>query len=182
MYPWRVNSDRYSQSMAEGEKRPMEGERIERYEWEMGKGRRRWYTAKPVLLFHSFSAPVRTPLRVRTWRTRAQMGWWGTSSGWGKGLRVVLGVVGRYAGKQVFWVISSRTLPSEAVVHWLAGPPEAQTACAGPLIQLRSGPGCHPEYFGRSFSLLPGKHPPRFHLCQRQGQVRSLNKGLLQTL
>lgn len=47
-------------------------------------------------------------------------------------------------------VISSRSLPSAAVVRWLAGRPEGPMACAGPPTQRRSGPGCHLGCSGRS--------------------------------
>lgn len=54
-------------------------------------------------------------------------------------------------GKGAFClVISSRSLPSGAVVRWLAGRPEGPRACAGPLIRRHSGPGCHLGYSDRS--------------------------------
>lgn len=52
--------------------------------------------------------------------------------------------------KGVCLVISSRSLPSGAVVRWLAGRPEGLRACAGPPTQRRSGPGCHLGCSGRS--------------------------------
>lgn len=74
--------------------------------------------------------------------------------------------------EKVVLVISSRILPSEAVLRWLAGHPEGQRACAGPLIRLHSGPGCHPECSGKSFLLPPGKHPLHSRLCGSQTPVR----------
>lgn len=61
-------------------------------------------------------------------------------------------------------VISIRSLPSGAVVRWLAGRPEGPTACAGPPTRRRSGPGCRLGCSGRSSWRLPGRRPPRFHL------------------
>lgn len=52
--------------------------------------------------------------------------------------------------KGVCLVISSRSLPSEAVVRLLAGRPEGLRACAGPPTQRHSGPGCHLGCSGRS--------------------------------
>lgn len=46
-------------------------------------------------------------------------------------------------------VISSHSLPSGVVVRWLACHPGGQRACAGPLIQQRSGPGFHLGYSGK---------------------------------
>lgn len=57
----------------------------------------------------------------------------------------------RKGGQREFClVISSRSLPSGAVVRWLAGHPEGLTACAGPPTLRRSGPGCHLGCSGRS--------------------------------
>lgn len=52
--------------------------------------------------------------------------------------------------KGVCLVISSRSLPSGAVVRWLAGRPEGLRACAGPPTRQHSGPGCHLGCSGRS--------------------------------
>lgn len=70
-------------------------------------------------------------------------------------------------------VISSHNPPSEAVVHWLAGRPGGPTACAGPLIRQRSGPGCHLGCSGRSSSRLPGKRPRRFPPWAQRGKCES---------
>lgn len=70
---------------------------------------------------------------------------------------------GRKGGRKgVCLVISSRSLPSGAVVRWLAGRPGGPTACAGPPTRRRSGPGCHLGCSGRSSSRPPGRRPPRF--------------------
>ena len=70
-------------------------------------------------------------------------------------------------------VISIRSLPSGAVVRWLAGRPEGPTACAGPPTRRRSDPGCRLGCSGRSSWRLPGRRPPRFHLCvKRHKSVR----------
>ena len=71
---------------------------------------------------------------------------------------------GGRGGGGVCLVISSRSLPSGAVVRWLAGHPGGPRACAGPPTRRRSGPGCHLGCSGRSSSQLPGRRPPRFHL------------------
>lgn len=68
-------------------------------------------------------------------------------------------------------VISSHNPPSEAVVRWLAGRPGGPTACAGPPIRQRSGPGCHLGCSGRSSWRLPGKRPRRFPPWGTEGQM-----------
>lgn len=70
-------------------------------------------------------------------------------------------------------VISSHNPPSEAVVHWLAGRPGGPTACAGPPIRQRSGPGCHLGCSGRSSWRLPGKRPRRFPPWAQRGKCES---------
>jgi len=61
-------------------------------------------------------------------------------------------------------VISSRSLPSGAVVRWLADRPEGPRAYAGPRTLQRSGPGCHLGCSGRFSLLLPGRPLPHFPL------------------
>lgn len=61
-------------------------------------------------------------------------------------------------------VISSHSLPSGAVVRWLAARPGGPRACAGPRTRRRLDPGCRLGCSGRSSWRLPGRRPPRFHL------------------
>lgn len=61
-------------------------------------------------------------------------------------------------------VISSHSLPSGAVVRWLAAHPGGPRACAGPRTRRRLDPGCRLGCSGRSSWRLPGRRPPRFHL------------------
>lgn len=74
--------------------------------------------------------------------------------------------------KGVCLVISSRSLPSGAVVRWLAGHPEGPRACAGPPTRQRSGPGCHLGCSGKSSWQLPGRRPPRSRLCTGKRSTR----------
>lgn len=105
-------------------------------------------------------ASVRRPLLTAPCRSGKDEAGWSDERG------------GEVSGdEKVNWVvlvISSRILPSEAVLRWLAGRPEGQRACAGPPIQPRSGPGCRPECSGISFLPPPGTHPPHSHLCGKQ--------------
>lgn len=84
------------------------------------------------------------------------------------------GEEGRAEG--VCLVISSRSLPSGAVVRWLAGRPEGLRACAGPPTRRRSGPGCHLGCSGRSSWRLPGRHPRRSHLWTRESVNTSVRR------
>lgn len=87
---------------------------------------------------------------------RVEGGWtYGGGGMDGEGGMVEGGRAGQTEGEEgrmkgVCLVISSRSLPSGAVVRWLVGRPEGPRACAGPPTRRRSGPGCHLGCSGRS--------------------------------